>query len=239
MPTITPIHAAEAAPLGAVELPGAMNYHLDVDGNLSSGASAAGTALAAILKAAEGVNVARKSADPTVTRAAYLANVEKYVEGFSKDATAQLDHARKALAGSLKEAETKLTHTVGIAPTANAAEIRSIMRAMPAEQRQAELARAFKDGNREIIGAVVAFDPLMHGCNPETVTALVDEYQRTVAPAEYASVEAHKKYGRYLENAGPSLMAFATRALAGTGGYEQARKTTAAVLKSYGIGFED
>ncbi|MEJ7935009.1 hypothetical protein WG907_12155 [Sphingobium sp. AN558] len=110
---------------------------------------------------------------------------------------------------------------------------------MSADQRQAELARAFEDGNREIIDAVGSFDQLMHGCNPEIVTALVDEDQRTVAPAEYASVQSHKKYGCYLDNAGPSLMAFTTRALAGPGGYEKARQTTAAVLKSYGIGFDD
>lgn len=237
MPTVT--HVAEAAPLGAVELPGAMNYHLDIDGNLSSGASAAGTAMAAILKMAEGINVARKTADATMTRAAYLARIEKAVTAFDRDASAKLNHARGAVKASLKDAEAKLANTVGIAPTANAAEIRSILRAMPADQRQAELARAFNDGNKEIVGAVVGFDPLMHGCNPESVAALYDEYQRRVAPAEYASVEAHRKYARYVENAGPSLMAFTTRALAGTGGYEKARQTTEAVLKSYGIGFDD
>lgn len=237
MPAVT--HVAEAAPLGEVELPGAMNYHLDIDGSLSSGASAAGTAMAAILKMAEGINVARKTADATMTRAAYLARIEKAVANFDRDATAKLNHARTAIKASLRDAENKLANTVGITPTANAAEIRSILRAMPAEQRQAELTRAFNDGNKEIIGAVVGFDQLMHGCNPDGVAALHDEFQRRVAPAEYASVEAHKKYARYAENAGPSLMAFTTRALAGTGGYEQARQTTAAVLKSYGIGFED
>ena len=239
MPTITQTHVVEAAPLGNVELPDAMNFYLDIEGNLSSGASSAGTALEAILKMAEGVNVARNAADPTITRAAYLAKIEKAVDGFNRDATAKLDNARKAVAASLKEAETKLAHTVGITASANAAEIRSILRSMPADQRQAELARAFKDGNREIIGAVVGVDQLMHGCNPVSVAALVDEFERTIAPAEYSAVEVHKKYAGYVDNAGRSLMAFTTRALRGTGGYESKRKATVAVLESYGIEFQD
>ena len=239
MPTITQTHVVEAAPLGTVELPDAMNFYLDIESTLSSGASSAGTALEAILKMAEGVNVARNAADPTVTRAAYLAKIEKAVDGFHRDATAKLDNARKAVAASLKEAETKLAHTVGITASANAAEIRSVLRSLSADQRQAELARAFKNGNREIIGAVVGFDRLMHGCNSDSVAALVDEYERDVAPSEYHAVQAHKKYAGYVDNAGRSLMAFTTRALKGTGGYESNRKATFAVLKSYGIEFDD
>ena len=238
MPAFTQTHVPEAVPLGNVELPGALNYHHDIDGNLSSGASSAGTALESILKMAEGVNIARNAADPTVTRAAYRAKIEKAVDGFNRDATAKLDNARKAVAASLKEAEIKLAHTVGITASDNAAEIRTVLRSLPADQRHAEIAKAFKNGNREIIGAVVGFDQLMHGCNPEAVTAMVDEYQRAVAPAEYSAVAAHKKYAGYVDNAGRSLMAFTTRALKGTGGYESKREATVAVLKSYGIDFE-
>ena len=231
-------HVVEAAPLGSVELPGAMNYHHDIDSSLSSGANAAGNALATILKMAEGINHARKAADPTITRAAYLARIEKAVGAFEREATAKLTQARKAINASLAESESKLANTVGISPTANAAEIRSILRTMPADKRQTELARAFADGNKEIIGAVVGFDQLMHGCAPESVAAQYNEYQRRIAPKEYASVEAHRKYASYLENAGPSLMAFTARALGGTAGFEKAREMTASVLKSYGIEFE-
>jgi len=234
-----PVHVAEATPLGGVELPGALNYFHDIDGKLSSGASAAVNAMSSTLKMAEGVNLARNTANPTVTRAAYLAKVERAVEDFHRDATEKLDNARKAVRASLRDAENMLAATVGTAPSANAAETRSVLRAMPESERRAAIAKAFNDGRTEVIGAVVGFDPLLHGCDADTIAALHDQYQQRVAPNEYAAVEAHKKYGRYLDNCGPSVLTFTTRAYGGTKGYDAKRREGVAVLSSYGINFED
>lgn len=110
---------------------------------------------------------------------------------------------------------------------------------MSADQRQSALAEAFRDGNKEIIGAIVGFDKIMHGCNPDYVAASFDDYQRKVAPNEYATVESHKRYVGYLDRAGPNLMAFTTRALKGTGGYVKKAEVTKAVLASFGLAFED
>jgi hypothetical protein len=231
-------HAIEAQPLEAVDLPGALNYGHDIDPKLSTGAAAANRYMLNTLEQAKGINALRKSADPTVTRPAFLMNIEKSVKAFGEKAIAGLEQTRRAVATSLKDAETKLRSTVGISPTANGREIRDRLQAMSPDQRQTALAAAYRANDKEVIGAVHGVPALMHGCDPALMNALHDEYQRTVAPAEYASVKAHQKYAGYLENVGKDLMAFEVRALRGTGGYEKQREETASILKSYGIGFE-
>ena len=231
--------APQAENLDAVEAPTFLNHHAGIDENVSSGAASMKRWMERTLTRAEGINARRTMADPAITFAANLRQVEREVEKFNGEAAEGLKHARAALATSTADAEARLKMAVGVAPTGNAAEIRSALRAMSADDRAEAMRDAFASGDREVLGAIVGFNKVMHGLDPETVNALFDKFQRDAAPAEYRAVTEHRRYAEWADKSELFVTRFGVRALKGTEGYAAKRKSMAAILKSYDMDIED
>lgn len=231
--------APQAEVLDAVEAPTFLNHHAGIDDTLSAGAASMKRCMEQTLKHAEGINARRVMADRRITFAANLEQVEREVGKFSTEATERFRHARAALASSTAEAEARLTKAVGVAPTGNAAEIRSALRAMSAEDRAEAMREAFASGDKEVLGAIVGVTKVMHGCDPETVNALFDKFKRDTAPMEFAAVTEHRRYTEWADKSELFVLQFGTRALKGTEAYAAKRKSNAAVLKTYGMDIED
>lgn len=231
--------AAQAEGLDMVEAPTFLNHHAGIDDTLSAGASSAKRWMERTLQRAEGINARRTMADPAITFAANLRQVEREVEKFNGEAAEGLKHARAALATSTADAEARLKTAVGVAPTGNAAEIRSALRAMSAEDRAEAMRDAFASGDKEVLGAIVGFNKVMHGLDTETVNALFDKFRKDTAPMQYAALAEHRRYAEWIDKAELFVTQFGVRALKGTEGYAAKRKATAAVLKSYGMEVED
>lgn len=231
--------ATEAEALGPVAGPTFLNHHNGIDPELSSGAASMKRWMEGTLTGADGINARRQMADPLVTRAANMRQVEMAVEKFNATATDGYKTARANLNASIAEAETKLKNAVGIAPTGNAAEIRSAFRAMSADDRRAAMREAFANGDKEVLGAIIGFTKVMHGIDPAEVEPLLEKFKQTAAPLEYRNLAEHRRYAEWADKAEVFVMRFGTQALKGTEGYAAQRAKMASILASYGMEVED
>lgn len=209
-----------------------------VDEKLSSGAAAFKSHSERFIKEAEGIDVLRRSADPTVTKAAYLATVEKRVGQYRSNFDKSHENVMRSLRSSLTEAEVKLATKVGIKPGPYDGEVRRALLSMPAEERAAAVRKAFADGDMATIGAVVGVPAITHGVDPALIDPLLSEFKGRVAPGEVAAVETHKQYIAWAEGQTRAMMNYEVAALSGTNGYLAKKQMRDSILRSYGIGDE-
>lgn len=209
-----------------------------VDEKLSPGAAALKSHSERFLKDAEGIDILRKNADPTVTKAAYLANVEKRVGQYRSNFDKSHENVMRALQSSLTEAEVKLATKVGIKPGPYDGEIRRALLSMPADERTAAVRKAFAEGDMAAIGAVVGVPALTHGVDPALIDPLLSQFKERVAPDEVAAVETHRQYIAWAEAQTRAMMNYEVAALAETNGHAAKKLMRDAILKSYGIGDE-
>lgn len=231
--------AREAEGLNSVEAPTFLNHHNGIDENVSGGAAAMKNWMANTLKRAEGVNARRTLVDPTITHAANLRQIEREVEKFSKEAAEGLKQARAAMRDSIASADAKLRTAVAVSPTSNAAEIRSALRGMSAKDRTAAMREAFANHDREVLGAIVDFNKVMHGCDKETVEVLFEKFKQEVAPNELANLASNRRFAEWGDKSEQFVLRFGTQALKGTEAYAATRARNAAVLASYGMNIDE
>lgn len=227
-----------AQPLKPIAAPSMFNYHLGIQPELSSGMAEVKAFMQSGLNDCNGVSSRRTKLDSHKTYAHNLSEIADHAAKVVKRNNDGLANARKALAASTIETEKALKAKVGLQAGPTASEIRGVFRAMKTAERHAKLTEAFRRQDREIIGAIVGQNELLHGCNPELVAALYDEFSKAVAPAEYASLQEHHKVSGYLDNVGIELLSWNASIFEGTDKYADERQKAEAVLGSYGFKFE-
>jgi hypothetical protein len=231
--------ATSPAALAPIELPGRVNYHMAMNPELSSGIKSAKEFLSGTLEKANGYNERRGMVDERITRGMNEHQIVSLADKISDETTAGYEKAKRELAASTANVEARLELKVALTPTANAAEIRSVMRAMKPAQRSAALAAAFEAGDKEILGAIVSSPAFIHGCDPEQVATLREAYNRKVAYVEHSELDEHRKATRYLEDSFPALGSWMARLYRGTKNHAAKFAQNKAILSTYGIEISD
>ncbi|MBD8552637.1 hypothetical protein [Sphingomonas sp. CFBP 8764] len=231
--------ATSPVALAPIELPGKVNYHMAMNPELSSGIKAAKDFLSGTLEKANGFNKRRGMVDERITRGMNEHQIVLLADKIGEETTIGYEKAKSALATSTANVEARLELRVALTPTANAAEIRSVMRAMKPAERSAALAAAFEAGDKEILGAVVSSPAFIHGCDPEQVTTLREVYNRKVAYVEHSELDEHRKATRYLEDSFPALGSWKARLYRGTKNHAAKFAENKAIMASYGIDISD
>lgn len=230
--------AEPAQPLKPIGSPSMFNYHLGIDATVSSGMATVKAFMQSGLNNCNGVSSRRTVLN---RRKTYDQNLSEIADHASKAVQSNSDglaNARSELAASTVNAEKALVAKVGLKEGSKASEIRSVFRAMKPAERQAKLSEASQKQDREILGAIVGQNELLHGCDPKLVSALHDDFSKTVAPAEYAALQEHHKVNGYLDNLSIELLSWNAKAFEGTQKYANERRTAEALLASYGQKFE-
>lgn len=231
--------ATSPAALSPVELPGKLNYHHDINPELSSGMKAAKDFMSGTLEKAEGFNVRRGMVDDRITHGANEHQIVLLADKLSEAASVGYERVKGELAASTANVEARLEAKVALTPTTNAGEIRSVFRAMKPAERSAALAAAFEAGDKEILAAVVSAPAFIHGCDPAQVAALRESYNRKVAYIEHLELEEHRKATRYLADCLAPLGGWKARLYRGTKDHAKKHAEQKAVLASYGIEMAD
>jgi hypothetical protein len=241
MATLANNFAPPAVAQEPVEKPGLVNYFLNVDGNIASLSPGLGAAVAYglnIKEKAEGFNVRRGMVDDRITASANLFELEKLANGLA-DYAGRYDDVHSGLAAAIKQKEAAVEAKVALTPSAYATEIRSVFLAMPSEDRSAAMAAAFKDGDKEVLAALVNAPAITHGCDREQLAAQYEVYKRDAAYGEYQVLDEHKKAMRYLEASFPGIMKWKADIYKGTKNYAEKRAQQKAIMASYGIELGD
>lgn len=234
---MTPNYAPSPVALSPVGMPTLLNYHHDINPDLSAGMRAAKSMMAAALGEATAFNTRRGMVDETMTEAANLAAVGKLADKIAEKVLVAYDKASNELANSTAQAETALASAVDIRPAPNAGEIRSVLRSMTVPKRQQTIISSFKARDRELIGAVVGQNALLHGVDTKLIAVMVENYKQDVAPHEFASLAEHRKAQRHLERARSSLLGWMADMHKGTRNFAQRKASYDALISSFG--YED
>lgn len=221
---------------------GPVNYYkqrLGFNRDMSSGIAALDSCFGNLDRSYEVLRQRRLMADPRMTYGANLFAIEQAVDKFADEAPRLFASTRAKLEASTAAADAKLKATVGIGPTRDTDAIRAVLRGLPAKKLLETLTKAFADGDKEIIGAVVNCHHLLSGCDPTMVAELFDAYQRRVAPNEYAALAEHKRAREVLDKSELITMQATARLYAGTEVAAAKRREIATMLNSYGMGLGD
>lgn len=232
---MTSNYAPSPVALPPVGKPTLLNYHHDINPELSLGMRAAKSMMAAALEEATAFNIRRAMVDETMTEAANLAAVGKLADKIADKTLVAYERASNELANSTAQAETALASAVDIRPSANAEELRAVLRAMPLAKRQQAVIASFKAHDRELIGALVDQNPLLHGVDTKVIAALADTYKQQAAPKEFASLSEHRKAQRHLDRARPSLLGWMADMHKGTRNFAERKKSYDAVIATFGF----
>jgi len=227
--------ATSPAALAPVELPGKLNYHHDINAALSSGMKAAKDFMSGTLEKAEGFNFRRGMVDDRITHGANEHQIVLLADKLSEAATVGYERVKGELAASTANVEARLEAKVALTPTANAGEIRSVLRTMKPAERSAALAAAFEAGDKEVLAAVVSAPAFIHGCDPAQVAALREAYNRKIAYIEHRELEEHRKATRYLSDCMAPLGDWQARLYRGTKDHAKKYAQQKAIMASYGI----
>ncbi|GEM_PF-2740649 len=228
--------------LSKVEVPGLLNYGIDIDDHISTAHPAlagAKTWMADTLKLAEGFNVRRATVDEEITAAKNLSDVAKAADALSEKVSTGYSKQIADVAAGKAQAQAAVDAKVALTPTANAAEIRSVFRSMSAEDRTAAMAAAFKDNDKEVLAALVSAPALTHGCDRDQLAAQYEAYKRNVAFGEYRVLDEYEKAARYLENCRAGLIQWKADIYKGTKEHVAKRAQMEAVMKSYGFSVDE
>lgn len=224
--------------LSKVEVPGYLNYGLDIDDYIAKNNPALAAAkiwMDDTRKLAEGFNVRRATVDEEITAAKNLSDISKAADGLSEKVSAGYAKQLADVTAGKAQAQAAVDAKVALAPSANAAEIRSVFRSMSDEARAAAMAAAFKDGDKEVLAALVSAPALTHGCDRDQLAAHYEAYKRNVAFGEYRVLDEYEKANRYLENCREGLLRWRADIYEGTKEHVAKREQTKALLKSYGF----
>lgn len=227
--------AASPTALAPVDLPGALNYHHDIDPAKSTGLKAAKAMMESALADAVAFNERRAMVDETITAAANLAVVGALADKLADKTLKAFGKADADLSEATAVAEQNLALATGLKAPDNAGELRSVLRSMSSADRQRAVIQAFKAHDRDVIGAVVGQNALLHGIDTSLVGELFEIFQREAAPAEFANVAEHRKAQDYLTRARPSLLGWMRRMHQGTGSHATRKAAFDAIMVSYGF----
>ncbi|TCU52746.1 hypothetical protein EDF58_1144 [Novosphingobium sp. PhB57] len=219
-----------------------LNYYLDIDSHLAGESPALGATVAFMKgtkEKAEGFNIRRATVNELITSGANLFEIEKLADKLNDEAGRGYENAHKGLTAAITEKEAAVNARVALTPSAYAAEIRNVFRGMSPGDRTAKLAAAFKDGDKEVLAALVNAPVITHGCDSDQLAAHYEAYKRSAAYAEYRVLDEHKKAMRYLEASFPGIMKWKLDNYKGTGGYSKKLTEQTAVMASYGITLDD
>ncbi|MEG8039203.1 hypothetical protein QP166_07520 [Sphingomonas sp. LR60] len=206
-----------------------------IDDNVSAGATAFKAHSVGTMKAAEAVDYLRKNPDPTVTRAAHLANIERRTERVVAEFERSYKVARQELEASLADATRKLAGKLSVRETAYASEVRRVLLAMPAEERLATVRKAFNDGDMNVIGAIYGGDApaILTGVDRSVSDPLYNQFKLKTAPAEMAAIKQHQRYLSFADMQHKAMLNWEVKATAGTGGHAAAAAKRKSLLASY------
>ena len=241
---LTPSFAKQAEGFGPVREPQFLNHHngIGVDGDqIGPGGSAAKQWMSVTLANFRKLNERRQYVDPRVT---YMVNCDRIgdqIEAFRTQTGEGFAAARRTMASEIAAREKALDDAVAIKPTANAAEIRSVLLQMKPAEREKALRAAADPANpdREVLGAIVGFNKLITGLDPATVGVVVDELKRNVAPMLYRDLEKSKTYSKWLVDSEHHVMSATARAYTGLPQEDAKRAEAMSILASYDFKHED
>jgi hypothetical protein len=208
--------ASSPVSLGPVDPPGMGNYHHDINPDISPGTKSDKQFMENTMLRAGDYNKRRGMIDDRITRGTNEYEITKLADKLCDDFSVGYERTKATLATYTAEAEAKVNAKTALSPTANASEIRSVLRAMPAAERSSAAVAAFKAGDKETIAAIVSAPAIIHGLDQQQVDALHEAFKRTEADAEYRVLDEHRKATKHLENFFPGLDKWQARAYHGT-----------------------
>lgn len=191
-------HAIAAQPLGSVEPPALLH-----PGAAGLSAYAEGTAPAGLQTAAQWlqeardtwgqINQVRTVADPALTEDSHVLRVNQVAERGVEKMVRGFDRARAALATAEAGYESEIAAATRLTPTVHAGEIRSIVRAMPVQERYSTLISAMDNGDSATLAAVLSAPGITSGLTDAQVDNLRSMYQRRAAPEALANLQAVRR----------------------------------------------
>ena len=139
------------------------------------------------------VNDARQTPDPAMPEAAHILSVNEMTKRALQNISKEYDRARNALSRAEAYYTEKVQEAANLTPTHHAAEIRSVIRAMPVAERYAAVIAAMQNGDQETLSAVLSGPPIAVGLRQDQIENLRDMAARARAPNELAALEAVRK----------------------------------------------
>jgi hypothetical protein len=103
---------------------------------------------------------------------------EKTVTRLTKSYDRAADGIRQAIAGY----EAELVQAGRLIPTAQAAELRGIIRQTPEAERYSAILEAISNGQTDVVAAVLSAPSLASGLSDKNLAALKDHHLQTTAP---------------------------------------------------------
>ncbi len=144
----------------------------------------------------EQVNQVRTVADPALTEDGHVLRVNQVAERGIERICKGYDRAKQALATAEAGYLAEIDAATRMTPTAHAAEIRAVVRAMPEQERYSTLLNAMNTGDAVTLAAVLNAPGITSGLTDDQVSNLRAMYQRKAAPDAVASLEAVRKAQR-------------------------------------------
>lgn len=232
-PTVTVQPSAIA--MKPVSIPESFRYYLDLKDDVCSGVTAVRSALESCFNAAENFNYRRAKADPMITLAANVRAVETDAATIASNGAKLLDNAKASLSRSTRENDAAIKARLNLKPDAKSPELRSVLRAMPVDQREAAVREAFRSGDMTIIAAIIGEHSLTTGVKAELIEAEMPKFTARFAPAETAIANEAAKAARYLDNAIKQNVSYSANIFEGTPSFNEKRAMAASIAKSYDV----
>ncbi len=154
----------------------------------------------------ERVNQVRGQADPSLTEAGHVLACADAGENAVKRISKGYDSTRLALEQAAKSYEAQINQAVKLTPTQHAAEVRAVVRALPAAKRFTTIITAMEQGDTATLAAVLDAPGITSGLTDEQRDNLREMWVKKAAPRESLHLDAVRKAQRRLMVAFDSLL---------------------------------
>ena len=125
---------------------------------------------------------AMQARDPNETEAKHVTESKTVADKWLKQAGQQADQAAERAKLALNRIRSDIQDQCQLDETPRAAEIRSMLRGLKPTERTELVSNAIRDGDAEILGAILHGSPVLTGFDEQTRQSFKQAYVRTHAP---------------------------------------------------------
>jgi hypothetical protein len=233
-----PSYAEPASPLPPVQPCPALNYYHDLNLDVAPGLKPMADFMADTLAAQKALSDERQKVDTRMTRDANLDRIEQSADKLNDLTGKRYVKVDAAIRYEAAQAEEELASKTHIKPSAEAGEIRGVIRGMNDADRSALVRKAFADNDTTLIAAIVGMHKVVTGIDPELLADEHDRWKARTAPAQYAAVKEYHKALGYHDATAKGLLRWYPKSKAGLPGFEKAESASATILRSYETSLE-
>lgn len=128
------------------------------------------------------LNQLRTTPDPSHPEAAHVLRVNDLGDKTITRLTKSYDRAAAGIRDAIAGYESELVAAGRLMPTAQAAELRGIIRTLPEAERYSAILKAISNGQTDVVAAVLSAPSLASGLTDTNLTALKDHHLRKTCP---------------------------------------------------------